>query len=541
MRGSLERWAIRSAAGEPQPFEFRRDPASPNAADGPLIGHLTLNVSEVSPTDLQRASPGSQARDAFGVPIDRERRYFKTNLDIPVDTLRREISAKVPFIPLSLAGGSRSETTASYVIPKGSVLPAEFVANINQQVHAMQLTIAPNRPENAADYHFDEALTRSFPKLFGAPVPESWIKTSAEDKRGVLVVTSNPGQEEPTIALEVRFHESELLPLVLPWFTNPSDPLHPAQPRFPFSNQPFSRVPGVPNLFGTFTNNKQHHESLKLRWHLVPATGIPHGIPGVLTFGKTELVFYAIRPGDKVGPGDWARPGVNTWTPPEKAAPAYPPVGMTVEMPLWLQDTMSRSINTIPVGGQRSIRLLLEGRLPQANETQTDLISQFLKNKLPALKDQQPLSAADRDGLVELFAVTMPATTEPPRPLSPHGAEAYRAVTEAGDTWTPEAAEAVERYLDMAKRAPDPELQRAADEFSGTLPAGQPTSGEPITPSETETFWRLLFADIDSRETGEFPRGPKLPLNPPLAAFEHYPSQRRMRELQERIAEERRR
>lgn len=295
----LERYVMAGAAGRTdQGFLFHATSAGPDA----ITGHLRLNVLETGLAPDQR--------DMFGNPPVQGQRYYTAQAPIVIDKMMYEQYARI----LGVGFERRAETSATYTIPAGAVLPEALVANIDRRISAITFTVRPNIPDWAAPHYqpqpggaagtqgpalpplFDPALAGSLPKLFGGPMPPGWLDIRASHN-GQVRISAIPDRNYDAVlhdgrvilapsaqVVDVNFFESDYIRrggrFLLdraPWTSNAAPnpgapPDHAPQRLWLRDGMPHENVPLVRQLFSTLTDNALHADTLKVRYRV--------GVPG---------------------------------------------------------------------------------------------------------------------------------------------------------------------------------------------------------------------------------------------------------------------
>lgn len=401
--------AVSSVLGGEGPFILRTRPesldfqpaASPDVSPTASIsGRLELNVTEVT---LQ---PGQV--DVFGNRFE-NKRYFRAETDIPLDKVMTEVYFRVPDeVPLigGLSGERRAETTSRYTIPAGSILPEEFVRNINQRVGGVDFTLS--LPVQNA-----EAATRlgSGEAIGGVTSDQVSVRQTHNGELRISSIAGrdfigpNGGIAESALTLDVNFFEG--------------DPIRGVAGRVARSQGgevpllPANQVDGVPNLFRELTDPSLHSDSQKVRFKInLPGTGIRFG-----EVAKVEFPVYIVREGQTSRPGNVVAQGGNATITYQLAGSDGAASQSSFEVPAWFARTVTREINSVPVGGQASIRSFIESRMDSLTPEQRTQAQAFLADGggLSQVRDQRALSPAARDQLLQVFAsLTSPAASLPP-------------------------------------------------------------------------------------------------------------------------------
>ena len=264
---ALQRFAL-AAAGEEaagatpsQPFRFRRsDGGTDEAGSAWVTGQLELNVTRFEPS----SSDGPAPRDAFGNPLRPGVTYYRAAADIPLS----KISYEDTFALLGFSITRKNEPTTKFTISKDSLLPAEFVDNINRTFDRLEVRLTEAVPsyvgelpaataeggqaprwQRTAEQLFPAPDVAGWPAPFGPTrLPPQWIKVDVTPRNslldsGIISVNSKPGMRlnvegrlpAETMGVSIRFTESDVMRTAL------------RQVLGAFGLRPFlnERVPGV--------------------------------------------------------------------------------------------------------------------------------------------------------------------------------------------------------------------------------------------------------------------------------------------------------
>lgn len=264
---ALQRFAL-AAAGEEaagatpsQPFRFRRsDGGTDESGAAWVTGQLELNVSRFEPP----SSDGPAQRDAFGNPLRPGVTYYRAEVDIPLS----KVSYEETFALLGFSVTHKNEPTTKFTISKGSLLPGEFVDNINRTFARLTVRLTEAVPSFAGELPaaiaddgksvrwqrtveqlFPASEVATWPAPFGPTrLPPQWVAVDITPRNamldsGIISVNSKPGTRlnvegrlpAETMAVSVRFAESDVMRTAL------------SQVLGAFGLRPFlnERVPGI--------------------------------------------------------------------------------------------------------------------------------------------------------------------------------------------------------------------------------------------------------------------------------------------------------
>lgn len=240
---ALQRFAVaaageQAAGAEPsQPFRFNRIEEGTDETGAAWVkGRLELNVA---PFDTAAAGSASR-RDAFGNPLRPGVTYFEAKADIPLSKVTYEDT----YALLGFSVSRKIEPTTKFTISKGSVLPAEFVDNINRTFSRLEVRLTEAVPsfvgelpaatpgaegaprwQRTAEHLFPVSEVGAWPEPFGpSRLPPHWVKVDITPQNqlldsGLISVSAKPGTRlhvegrlpAEAMGVSIRFAESDVM------------------------------------------------------------------------------------------------------------------------------------------------------------------------------------------------------------------------------------------------------------------------------------------------------------------------------------------
>ncbi len=357
-------------------------PATGTAGTLTVNAPLVLNVSPVT------FAPGQ--KDTFGSTSTGQR--YVVNADWPIDTVGAN---------QSLLGVSRStEYQQSVVIPKGTILPAEFVNvvqnryNGNNATYTIKLT--PAQIAAAGPNATPQQILNTVISAGDLPAANEFNSVLDVSTKAYFSGSGAPGGD-PASRVNTNF------------MRGPSNFMQRVVNNLPFVNNdplPTYAVPGVPSIVEALTHNAELEIGGVMRdsFNTLGPTVISgladsvipgFKLPGFKIFDgfaslslNGQIVFKARKGADPLPNfADYALPN-----------------GNTLPVLVWTNVAIKYDIAQVPYGGKAMLSTWVDEIQPVATPAQAAVLQNFKNTILPAIKDGQAVTPELRQQLRELYA-----------------------------------------------------------------------------------------------------------------------------------------